>query len=129
MNEPLRVLVVDDQRRARHGLKALLSTWPRVGEVYEAANGLQCLARLEECRPDLVLMDARMPKLDGIETARLIKARRQQVKVVIMSMFEDYSSEALAAGADAFLNKANLLDRLMEVLNTLFPGGETASDR
>ena len=67
MFEHMRVLVVDDQPRARQSLKALLATWPQAQEIREAANGKQAVALVEEFQPDVVLMDVRMPEMDGLE--------------------------------------------------------------
>ena len=98
MTQHIRVLVVDDQPRARKSIKTLLATWRDAGQVREAANGREAVRLIEESRPDVVLMDVRMPEMDGIEATRLIKARWPQVKVIVLSMYPDYAADALEAG-------------------------------
>jgi len=112
----MQILIVDDQPRARQSLKALLATWPQVKEIREAANGQEAVRLVEESRPDVVLMDARMPEMDGLEATWLIKARWPQVKVIVLSMYADYRTDALAAGADAFVSKGEPPDRLLATL-------------
>jgi CheY-like chemotaxis protein len=116
MDEPLGILIVDDQPRARKSLKALLSTWARVLEMREAGDGREALRLVEQFQPDLVLMDVRMPEVDGLEATRQIKARWPKVKVVVLSMYVENQDEALAAGADAFVGKGEATDALLGVL-------------
>jgi NarL family two-component system response regulator LiaR len=119
MDESTRVLIADDQPRARRSLKALLSTWPRVGEIYEASNGREAVQSVQERQPHMVLMDVLMPEVDGLEATAQIKALWPQVKVVVLSMYLEYRDEALAAGADAFVGKGEPADRLLAVLSAL----------
>jgi YesN/AraC family two-component response regulator len=119
MTSRVRVLVVDDQLRARQGLKALLATWPQLLEIKEAANGKQALAIVEEYKPDLVLMDVRMPEMDGLEATRRIKATWPRVLVVVLSMYTEYAAEAVAAQADAFVCKGEPPEKLIETLTAL----------
>jgi YesN/AraC family two-component response regulator len=119
MTTRVRVLVVDDQLRARQGLKALLATWPQLEEVREATNGKQAIALVQEYQPDLVLMDVRMPEMDGLEATRRIKASWPHVRVVVLSMYTEYAAEAMAAQADAFVCKGEPPERLLETLTML----------
>jgi DNA-binding NarL/FixJ family response regulator len=105
MSQPKRVLIADDQRSTRRGLHALLDFIPGVEWVGEAGDGSAAVEMVVQCRPDVVLMDARMPVMDGMEATRRIKRRMPGVKVVLLSMYLEYQSEALAAGADTFLLK------------------------
>ena len=118
----IRVLIVDDQPRARQSLKALLATWFKTGEIQEASGGHEATCLVEESRPDVVLMDARMPGMDGLEATRLIKTRWPGVKVVVLSMYPDYKEPALAAGADAFVDKGELPERLLAILSAVVSG-------
>lgn len=119
MVELIRVLIADDQPRARQGMKALLASLPRVEEVREAADGQEAVRLIEASRPDVVLMDVRMPNMDGLEATRLIKKRWPQVKVIVLSMYAEYMNEALTAGADAFVSKGASPEKLLAALETV----------
>jgi len=116
MTQGVRILVADDQPRARQSLKALLATWPIVTAIQEATNGQEALALVEESPPDLVLMDIRMPGMDGLQATRRIKARWPQVLVIALSVYTEHMDEALSAGADAFVCKCEPPARLLAVL-------------
>jgi DNA-binding NarL/FixJ family response regulator len=117
----LRVLIVDDQPRARHSLKALLTTLPQVGDLHEAGTGRQAIEFVEHTTPDLVIMDVRMPELDGLLAAQHIKTRWPQVKVVLLSMHADYEVDAITLGADAFVCKGDPPSKLLTTLASLMP--------
>jgi CheY-like chemotaxis protein len=112
----LRILVVDDQRRTRESLKALLAAQFQGIEMHEASNGAEAIRCVEDWKPDLVLMDARMPELDGVEATRRLKRQRPHIKVIVLSMFAEYQAGALAAGADAFIGKGEPPERLLAAL-------------
>ena len=116
MEQRIQVLIADDRPRSRDGLKALLATWPEIEIVGEAADGREAVQLVEECRPDVVLMDARMPVVDGLEATRLIKDRWPEVKVIVLTMYRSYQADALAAGADAFLVKGCPAEELLEAI-------------
>ena len=116
MVKALRILIVDDQRRARQSLKALLATKFQPIGVYEAVNGVEAIRCVEEHKPSIVLMDARMPELDGIEATRIIKTKSPQVQVIVLSMYAEYQADALAAGADAFISKGEPPEQLLAAL-------------
>jgi len=122
MIEKIDVLVADDQHRARQSLRALLCTWPPAGAVLEAETGREALRIVEESRPGLVLMDARMPEMDGLQATLQLKVKWPQIKVVVLSMYGEYETEALAVGADAFVGKGEPPDRLLRVLNAVISG-------
>jgi YesN/AraC family two-component response regulator len=123
MVEGLQVLIVDDQPRARRSLKALLATCSQIETAREAVGGRDALASVEEWLPDVILMDARMPEMDGLQATRLIKTKWPQVKVIILSMYAEYMDEALAAGADAFVSKGAPADKLLATLSAVTHSG------
>ena len=112
----MRVLIVDDQRPTRRGLKALLSLSPQVEVVGEAADGQESVDLVAERHPDVVLMDVQMPVMDGLEATRRIKSQWPEVKVVALTMHANYRSQALAAGADAFLLKGCTAEELQAAI-------------
>ena len=119
MVKALRILIVDDQRRTRQSLKALLATKFQSMEVHEAANGFEAIRCVEEYQPAVVLMDARMPELDGIEATRMIKTQSARIPVIVLSMYAEYQAAALAAGADAFISKGEPPEQLLAALTSV----------
>jgi DNA-binding NarL/FixJ family response regulator len=105
----IRVLLADDQALVRGGFRALLDAQPDIEVVGEASDGAAAVASAVELVPDVVLMDVRMPGMDGLEATRTIAADRRlcEVRVVILTTFEidEYVFEALRAGASGFLVK------------------------
>ena len=112
----MRVLIVDNQPRARQGMIALLGAWHQLEEVREAANGAEAIQLVQENQPDIILMDARMPLMGGLEATRQIKARWPLVKIILLSLYSDYEAPALAAGADAFVSKSDAPEKLRKAL-------------
>ena len=116
MSEQIRVLIVDDQPRARQSLKVLLGTCPQVKEVKEVALAREALRMMEESPLDLVLMDVQMPEIDGLQATQLIKAKWPQVKVIVLTLYAEYAAAAQAAGADAFICKGEPAEKLLTTL-------------
>ena len=126
---PVRVLLVDDDDLMRAGLKAVLSSDTSVEVVGEAGNGRAAVERAGALRPDLVLMDVRMPDLDGIAATREVLATSPEVKVVILTTFEqdDYIFGALNAGASGFLLKRTAPEELLTAIHTVAAGDSLLS--
>ncbi|WP_406371747.1 response regulator transcription factor [Streptomyces sp. NBC_01550] len=106
MND-IRVLIVDDQMMVREGFSVLLGAMPGIEVVGEAVDGRQAIAQAAALRPDVVLMDIRMPELNGIEATREIVANDAAAKVLVLTTFDldEYVYQALRAGASGFLLK------------------------
>lgn len=121
----MRVMLVDDQPLVRNGIASLLQS--RGHEVVaEASNGREALAAVEEAAPDLILMDIRMPEMDGLEATRRIVAEAEwPVKVLILTTFDpdEYVYEALKAGASAFVLKDIPRAELVSAVHTVADGG------
>ena len=120
---PARLLLADDHDLVRDGFHRMLSREADLEVVGEAANGREAVALCRSLRPDLVLMDVRMPEMDGLEATRTIKAAQPEVSVLVVTTYEnpDYLLEALKAGAAGYLlkdaPKKQLLTAVRRVLN------------
>lgn len=125
MAETVRVLLVDDQRLMREGLRTLLELEPGLVVAGEAGNGEEALAHYAELRPDVVLMDVRMPVLDGVEATRRLVARHPGARIIILTTFDDdeYIFEGLRAGALGYLLKDVSIQELAEAIRTVVAGG------
>jgi DNA-binding NarL/FixJ family response regulator len=120
----VRVLLVDDQALFREALAVLLSVADGVEVVGEAANGAEALARSAELRPDVVLMDIRMPVLDGIAATRRLRVEQPDVQVLALTTFDDDAEvfAALRAGAVGYLLKDVSSARLVEAVHAAARG-------
>jgi DNA-binding NarL/FixJ family response regulator len=120
----VRVLIVDDDDLMRAGLRAVLSSDDSVDVVDEASDGRSAIERASRLRPDVVLMDVRMPQIDGIAATRQIVAAAPHVRVLILTTFEDddYIFGALNAGASGFLLKRTQPERLIAAIHTIAAG-------
>jgi len=120
----LRILLVDDHLLFRKGLARLLDTQPGFEVVGEAADGIEAIEQTRALRPDVVLMDIRMPNCDGLEATRRIKAQMPDVRVVILTVSEDEQDLATAVryGADGYLLKDLLPEALFQQLRGLMSG-------
>jgi DNA-binding NarL/FixJ family response regulator len=129
MSAPVRVLLVDDDDLMRAGLRAVLSSDASVDVVGEAGDGRAAVESVQSLRPDLVLMDVRMPDLDGIAATREVLAASPDVKVVILTTFEqdDYLFGALNAGASGFLLKRTAPEELLAAIHTVAGGDSLLS--
>lgn len=105
MGQRIRMLIADDHPHSRKGLRALMSTCPAVEVIGEAQDGREAVHFVEECQPDLVLMDIQMPIWDGLQATRVIKAHWPEVRVIILTIRTAGRAAAIAAGADGFLLK------------------------
>lgn len=126
---PVRVLLVDDDELMRAGLRTVLSSDQSIEVVGEASSGRGAISQVRARRPDLVLMDVRMADLDGIAATREVLAISTEVKVVILTTFEedDYIFGALSAGASGFLLKRTRPEELLAAVHTVAAGDSLLS--
>ena len=121
---PIRIMITDDHALVRDGLQSMLDDEPGLEVVGEAANGREALELCRSLRPDLVLMDVRMPDMDGLEATRAIKGELPSTSVLMVTMHEnpDYLMEALSAGAAGYVLKGASGDRLVDAINRTMRG-------
>ena len=121
----IKVLIVDDQELIRQSLKVVLNVSPGIEVVDTADSGNKALKSVAVHKPDVVLMDIRMPGMDGVEATRLIKDRYPHIKVIVLTTFEDdeYVFGALQNGASGYLLKGSNISELADAIKIAHSGG------
>lgn len=109
-------MVVEDNGRARSALIACISLQAGMRITAEASNGREAIEKIKSSHPDVVILDMQMPVMDGLEATRIIKKRWPNVKVIALTMYQNYQPEALSAGADAFLVKGCSVGELISTV-------------
>jgi DNA-binding NarL/FixJ family response regulator len=124
MEGTIRVLLVDDHAILREGLASLMEKQPDLEVVGEAESGEESLARAESLRPDVVIMDIRLQGISGIEACRMLKEHLPHIKVILLSMYEDYEyvHRALQADADGYLLKKVAGFELVDAVRKVYRG-------
>ncbi|MGH7761056.1 MAG: response regulator [Candidatus Dormibacteraceae bacterium] len=124
MTRPIRVLIVDDQTLVRSGFRLVLEGRDGIDVAGEASNGEEAVSAVRRMRPDVVLMDVRMPVMDGIEATRRILALGGACRVIVLTTFDldDYVYGAMAAGASGFLLKDVTGDQLAASIRLIATG-------
>jgi DNA-binding NarL/FixJ family response regulator len=125
MSDQVRILVVDDHTIVREGTAKMLELTPEFKVVGQAATAREALDLVKSINPEIVLMDIKMPGINGIEATRLIKAEWPEVEVIILSMYdeEEYVVEAVKAGATGYLLKDSSQDDLIRAIRIVHTGG------
>jgi DNA-binding NarL/FixJ family response regulator len=126
---PVRVLIVDDQVLMREGLRTLLELEESIAVVGTAGDGSEAVRCVDQLNPDVVLMDLRMPRSDGIEATKTIKRRRPQTQVLVLTTFDDHDSvlAALDAGASGYVLKDTPSEQLARDILTVHAGHASLS--
>jgi DNA-binding NarL/FixJ family response regulator len=119
------IIIADDDQAFRSVLKRLLQKERELSVVGEAADGLEAIERARELSPDIILMDIAMPRLNGLEATRRIRAEHPEIKVVIFTKHQEdaYRQAAADSGADAFLTKTTRLADLLTTIRQVSEGG------
>jgi DNA-binding NarL/FixJ family response regulator len=121
----VRVLIVDDQALVRQGIESLLALAPDIQLAGLAADGAEALALIDTTRPDVVLLDLKMPRVDGLAVLRALRGRGSTPPVLVLTTFDDTDLvlDAIRAGARGYLCKDVTLEQLMAAIRTLAAGG------
>ncbi len=131
MRKTVRIVIADDRSRTRQSLRAFFASagpdlhnegMPGIEVIGEATNGEEAVRLAASARPDMILMDARMPFMDGLEATRQIKARWPEVKVIVLTMHLVHRDAAREAGADAFLLKGGSAEELVKTIVDIVVG-------
>jgi DNA-binding NarL/FixJ family response regulator len=121
---PIRVLIADDHTVVRDGLAAVLARRPDITVVGEASNGIEAVEKAEQLHPDVILMDLRMPEMDGAEAMRRIRERDPEVRFLVLTTFDndEYIFEAIQAGAKGYLLKDASREDLFRAVVAVYKG-------
>ena len=117
--DKITVLIADDSSAVRDGLESILGAYPDIKVVGEATDGVEAIAQAEQLQPKVILMDAQMPRLNGIEATRQIKERWPNIKILLLTVHAEYIELALAAGADGHLLKDSGRQELVQAIKEL----------
>lgn len=114
----IKTLIVDDDASFRQRVKELLAPEPDIEVVGEAADGQEAILRAGELRPDVVLMDVRMPVMNGVDATRHLKTAMPEIKVIVLTVFDvqEYREAAMASGASGYLIKKLLIEDLVPAI-------------
>ena len=120
----INVILVDDQEIVRQGLKMILSLDEEITIIKEAENGVQLLELLHVVHPDVILMDVRMPLMDGVEATKIVKEIYKDIKVIILTTFneDEYIFEGIKNGADGYILKDAGSDYIIKAIKTAYNG-------
>lgn len=122
--EKISVILVDDHQLFREGLKLMLNLNPKIGEIYQAANGIEFLDFLDKTTPDVVLMDINMPLMDGVEATKRALLLNPALKIIALSMYGDdeYYIKMIEAGARGFILKNSDIEVVEDAILSLMAG-------
>ncbi|MFV5692810.1 response regulator [Flavobacterium sp. LT1R49] len=126
MSSTIRVVLADDHVFVRDGIKSLLENEVNIEVVGEAMDGLEALKIVETNKPDLLILDIRMPNMTGIEVVEKLRSQNNMVKIVMLSMHEseEYVLKSIKAGADGYLLKGSSKEEFLKALQTVANGGK-----
>lgn len=121
----IKVLIADDQELIRQSLQIVLSIKEGISVIGTAENGNKVMEFLKKEKPDVILMDIRMPEMDGVQCTKAIKERYPEVKIIILTTFDDdeFVFSALKYGASGYLLKGISMDELDKAIHTVYKGG------
>lgn len=124
--DTINIILADDHELVRDGIKSLLSSESGIKVIDEASNGKEALECIEKQQPDVLIIDIRMPELNGIEAVKIVNQKYPNVKTLVLSMHdsEEYVVQSIQAGADGYLLKGSSKVEFLKALNTVATGGK-----
>jgi len=129
MPDPIRVLLADDHVLVRQGIREFLEDEDDIEVIAEAGNGVEAVRLVQEHRPDVAVLDIRMPEMTGVEATRRIKAQSPSVHVLVLTAYDDdpYVFAVLQSGADGYVLKTSSADELVRAVRTVHSGSPALS--
>jgi DNA-binding NarL/FixJ family response regulator len=126
MSNTIRVVLADDHVFVRDGIKSLLENEANIEVVGEATDGIEALKIVETTKPDLLILDIRMPNMTGIEVVEKLRSQNNPIKIVMLSMHEseEYVLKSVKAGADGYLLKGSSKEEFLKALHSVSEGGK-----
>jgi DNA-binding NarL/FixJ family response regulator len=123
-NKKIKILIVDDHVVVREGLSAMLSREPNIEVIGEAENGAQAIDKADKLKPDIVLMDLRMPEVDGVEAMQRIKQQHPEINFIVLTTYDndEYIFKGIEAGARAYILKDSPREELFRAINAVYKG-------
>jgi DNA-binding NarL/FixJ family response regulator len=124
MGEPIKVMIVDDHTLFRQGMRKVLETYREIRVIGEASDGKEAVAKVAELQPDVVLMDIKMPRMEGFESTRLIRESYPDLVIIALTMYEDadYVVKMVHAGANGYMHKDISVDKLVDAIRHMHEG-------
>jgi len=124
MGEPIKVMIVDDHTLFRQGLRKVLESYEGIQVIEEASDGKEAIAKVNELHPDVVLMDIKMPRMDGFESTRLLRKKYPELVIIALTMYEDadYVFKMVNAGASGYMHKDVSADKLVDAIKHMHKG-------
>jgi DNA-binding NarL/FixJ family response regulator len=118
----IRTLIVDDDASFRRHVKEFLASEPDIEVIGEAADGQEALLKTRELQPDLVLMDVRMPGVNGVDATRQLKDEMPELRVIVLTIFDmqEYREAAMASGANGYVVKKSFIEELVPAIRDAF---------
>jgi DNA-binding NarL/FixJ family response regulator len=129
MAEPIKVFIVDDHLVVRAGITSLLECEKDIKVVGQAANAKETMARIGLVGPDIILMDLRMPGVDGIQLTMMVRNKLPTCKVIILTLYDQYAADAIKAGAKGYLLKDITLEGLVDSIKRVYAGEQVYDAR
>ncbi|REH01657.1 response regulator transcription factor [Flavobacterium aquicola] len=126
MSDKIQVVLADDHVFVRDGIKSLLENEANITVIGEATDGVEAITAIEELKPDLLILDIRMPNLTGIEVVEQLRGKNNFVKIIMLSMHEseEYVLKSIQAGADGYLLKGSSKEEFLKAVHTVSNGGK-----
>ena len=124
MGEPIKVMIVDDHTLFRQGLRKVLECYREIQVIGEASGGKEAIARVAELQPDVVLMDIKMPRMDGFESTGLLRESHPELVIIALTMYDgaDYVLKMVNAGATGYMHKDIPADKLVDAIRHIHEG-------